>query len=89
MMNNKYLNDNNEVDKDWFKNWCRGCKYTFSIIIGLLNMTLSFLLNEVGIAIMNILIYIGFIVNFYKTDKSNRENIFKKVMESLILLCCP
>ena len=74
----KSINDNNEVDKDWFKNWCRGCKYTFSIIIGLLNMTLSFLLNEVGIAIMNILIYIGFIVNFYKTDKSNRENIFKE-----------
>lgn len=41
-------------------------------------MTLSFLLNEVGIAIMNILIYIGFIVNFYKTDKSKRENIFKE-----------
>jgi len=45
----------------------------FSIFIGLINLVLSFFLNEISISIINFLIYIGLTIKFFKIEKDIRE----------------
>jgi len=45
----------------------------FSILIGVINLVLSFSLNEITISIINFLIYIGLTVKFYKIEKDLRK----------------
>ena len=60
--------EKNSIDNilDRFK----GYSIAFSILIGVINLVLGFLLKDIGIAIMNILIYLGLIINFFKLDKA-------------------
>jgi len=57
------INDNKYVE-----NWKTGCGIAFTIIIGIANLALSNIFQDVMIAIMNILIYVGMIINYYNTD---------------------
>ena len=56
-------------------NWIKGCYIAFSLIIGIINLLLSFFLKDIIISGMNILIYLGLTINFFKINKSTRDNI--------------
>ena len=62
-----------------YSNWLKGCYIIFSIIIGLGNLAASFFLKEVIISFINILIYIGMTVDFYKLVKNIRKDVYGKV----------
>ena len=56
-------------------NWTKGCNLAFSIIIGIVNLILSFLLKDVVIPGMNVLIYLGLTISFFKIDKDIRSEM--------------
>ena len=56
-------------------NWTKGCNLAFSIIIGIINLILSFLLKDVVIPGMNVLIYLGLTISFFKIDKDIRSEM--------------
>jgi hypothetical protein len=45
------------------------CGIAFSIVIGLVNLCLSFVLKDIMISVMNLLIYIGTTIFYYNIDK--------------------
>ena len=63
------------ISKDFFKgeNWIKGCYIAFSIIIGVINLVLSFFLKDVVISGMNLIIYIGMTIYFFDIDTSTRK----------------
>ena len=72
------------------ENWRTGCGIAFPIFIGLFNLTLSIIFQDIVLAFMNLMIYIGMIINFYAIDKDTRsehnatgEGIIDIVMISL------
>ena len=56
-------------------NWIKGCYIAFSLIIGIINLLLSFFLKDIIISGMNILIYLGLTINFFRINKSIRDNL--------------
>ena len=54
----------------------KGYGYAFSIIIGVANMFLSIFLKDIIIGFINILIYIGMIINFFKIKKDTKEFLY-------------
>lgn len=66
--------DNNDDIKDWIKS----CYIAFSIIIGLANIGVSLVLKELIIPFINLLIYIGMTVQFFKLDKDARKEIYSE-----------
>jgi len=54
-----------------------GFGYAFSIIIGAANIFLSIFLKDIMIGFINILMYIGMIINFFKIDKDMKEILYK------------
>ena len=67
-----------DIEKD-IENWAKGSYIAFSIILGLGNMAVSLILKEFVISVMNILIYTGMMVQFYKMDKYSKNDLYKKV----------
>ena len=55
--------------------WIKNCYLAFSIIMGIINLTLSFFLKDVVISGMNLLIYLGMTISFFKTDKAYRSQM--------------
>lgn len=53
--------------------WIKGCSIAFSLIIGLINLVLSFLMKDICMAGMNFLIYLGLIIYFFSFDKEGRK----------------
>ena len=47
----------------------------FSIIIGIINLGLSFFLKDVVISGMNLLIYLGMTISFFQIDKDIRDEM--------------
>ena len=76
-------------------NFVKKSTLAFVIIIGTLNNTASVLLQDFMIALINLLIYLGMTINFYKKDKDTREyfqlyesiGILDIIMMSLSFLC--
>ena len=73
-------------------NWTKGCSIAFSIIIGIANLCLAFFLNDICVAGMNAIIYIGLIISFFHITKKIRsamngltEGIIEIVIEVLSL----
>ena len=60
------------------KDWVKGCYIAFSIIIGLCNIGLSLFLKEIMIPLINLLIYIGMTIDFFKRNKDYRKNIYSE-----------
>lgn len=54
-----------------------GFGYAFSIIIGAANIFLSIFLKDIMIGFINILMYIGMIINFFKIHKDMKERLYK------------
>lgn len=63
--------------------WTKGCSIAFSLIIGIINLVLAFFLNDICLAGMNILIYIGLIIFFFKLPESLRK-LYNGVAEGVI-----
>lgn len=71
-------------------NWKTGCGIAFPIFIGLLNLSLAVIFQDIILAFMNLMIFIGMIINFYAIDRDTRsehnatgEGIIDIVMISL------
>lgn len=60
----------NKTSKDWTK----ASGIAFSLIVGIVNSLLSFILKDIMISFMNILIYAGMLVYFFKIKKKERDN---------------
>ena len=56
-------------------NFFKKSSLAFSIIIGILNNAASILLQDFMIAFINLLIYLGMTISFYKKSKENREDL--------------
>ena len=87
-------------DYDDLNDWRKGCYIAFSIIIGLCNIGVSLFLKEIIIPFINLLIYIGLTVQFYKMDNVDflfePEDIYSKapgiiniimMVLSLLMVC--
>ena len=55
--------------------WVKGCFIAFSLIIGIINLVLSFFLKDVVISGMNLIIYIGMTIHFFRISKTQRDRI--------------
>ena len=55
--------------------WDKACSLAFSIIIGIVNLCLAFFLNDICIAGMNIIIYVGLLISFFNLPKIVREQL--------------
>ena len=65
------------------ENWMRGCFIVFSLIIGIVNLVLSFFFKDVMLSGMNFLIYLGMIINFFNISKNTRSR-WNGVAEGII-----
>ena len=80
-----------EIKKESIREgWFAGCGIVFPIIIGIANLILVVIFKDMVLAFMNLLIYVGMLVNFYVTDWDARhesggtgEGIIDIVMTSL------
>ena len=63
-------------DKEDIFDWMKGCYIAFAILIGIANFAISFVLKEVMIPFINLLIYIGMTVQFYRIDKDDKKYIY-------------
>lgn len=75
-------------------NFFKKSSLAFSIIIGILNNTASILLQDFMIALINLLIYLGMTISFYKRNKKIREDflyeangILDMIMIALSFFC--
>ncbi len=80
----------NDINDKTIINWKTGCGIAFPIFIGLLNLTMAVIFQDIIIAFMNLMIFIGMIINFYAIDRDIRsehnatgEGIIDIVMISL------
>ena len=69
----KKLNDLSEWDS--IDDWIKGCSVAFCIIIGVINLCLSFVMKDIFIAGMNFLIYLGLIIYFFGINKDVRKEM--------------
>ena len=59
------------------------CATAFSIVIGVVNLSLSFVLKDLMISVMNLLIYIGCTIYYYNIE-SYKETFFKNNGDGII-----
>ena len=60
-----------EQDKLW--DWKKGCGLAFSIIFGVGSLAFSFVFKDLVACVMNLLIYVGLTVGYFKLDKNLRK----------------
>ena len=68
--------DNPDEEKDdlkKYRDWRKGCGLAFSIIFGIGSLAFSFLFKDLVACVMNLLIYIGLTVGYFKLDKDLRK----------------
>ena len=61
------------VVSDKMHDWKKGCGLAFSIIFGIGSLAFSFVFKDLVACIMNLLIYIGLTVGYFKLDKELRK----------------
>ncbi len=64
-----------KTDEDTKKktDWEKGCGLAFSIIFGIGSLAFSFVFKDLVASVMNLLIYIGLTVGYFKLDKEKRK----------------
>ena len=62
-----------EVNKLWEK-WAKGCSLAFSIIFGVGSLAFSFVFKDLVACVMNLLIYIGLTVAYFRLPSETRKN---------------
>ena len=55
------------------EDWIKASGIAFSLLVGIINSLLSFILKDIMISFMNIIIYTGMLIYFFKIKKSVRE----------------
>ena len=65
------------VNFEWktLNDWVKRCSIAFSIIIGLVNLSLSFVMKDICMAGMNFLIYLGLSIYFFNINKDVRKEM--------------
>ena len=63
---------NEDPNKSW--DWRKGCGIAFSIIFGIGSLAFSFVFKDLVVGCMNLLIYIGLTVGYFKLDKDIRKD---------------
>ena len=63
----------NDDDKDDMHDWAKGCGLAFSIILGIGSLAFSFVFKDLVACVMNLLIYIGLTVGYFKLNKDIRK----------------
>ena len=65
--------DKPDEDSEKKKDWIKGCGLAFSIIFGIGSLAFSFVFKDLVACVMNLLIYIGLTVGYFKLDKNLRK----------------
>ena len=65
--------DKPNEDPDKKTDWKKGCGLAFSIIFGIGSLAFSFVFKDLVACVMNLLIYIGLTVGYFKLDKNLRK----------------
>ena len=66
--------DNLSADeKEKLRDWKKGCGLAFSIIFGVGSLAFSFVFKDLVACVMNLLIYVGLTVGYFKLDKNLRK----------------
>ena len=55
--------------------WVKGASIAFSVIIGIINLGISIFMKDLVLSVMNLLIYIGLTIFFFKVPKDSRSQI--------------
>ena len=71
-------------DNEAYINKFKRYSIAISVLTGLINLVLAFILKDIGIASINILIYLGLIINFSKIDEKTRELLNGNTEEGII-----
>ena len=68
-----HLEDKPEEEKEKRQDWAKGCGLAFSIILGIGSLAFSFVFKDLVACVMNLLIYIGLTVAYFRLDKEERK----------------
>jgi hypothetical protein len=55
--------------------WLKGASIAFSVIIGIINLGISIFMKDLVLSVMNLLIYIGLTIFFFKVPKDSRSQM--------------
>ena len=71
-----YVHKYDKTDEDPKKqtDWEKGCGLAFSIIFGIGSLAFSFVFKDLVACVMNLLIYIGLTVGYFKLEKEKRKH---------------
>ena len=69
----KELDDDDYYSEDKARKWQKKCILAFTILIGIFNNALAFLLKDIIIPIINFLIYLGMTINYFRLHKDTRK----------------
>ena len=65
------------LDYNDLLNWVKRCYLAFTIVIGIINNVFAFFLKDLVISLMNLIIYIGMAISYFKLDKNFRKYLYK------------
>ena len=68
-----HIYDKPNEDQKKRSDWTKGCGIAFSIIFGIGSLAFSFVFKDLVAGCMNLLIYIGLTVGYFKLDKNMRK----------------
>ncbi len=68
-----HIHDKPNEDPKKRSDWTKGCGIAFSIIFGIGSLAFSFVFKDLVAGCMNLLIYIGLTVGYFKLDKNIRK----------------
>ena len=68
-----HFHDKPNEDLKKMSDWAKGCGIAFSIIFGIGSLAFSFVFKDLVAGCMNLLIYIGLTVGYFKLDKDIRK----------------
>ena len=65
-------------DKDSLRSCFKATGIIFSVLIGIGSFVFSFIFNDVAAAFTNFLIYLGFVLYFFKTNRDEKTKNYRK-----------
>ena len=68
-----YVHSYDKPDDEKMGDWIKGCGLAFSIILGIGSLAFSFIFKDLVACGMNLLIYIGLTVAYFRLDKEERK----------------
>ena len=71
--------------------WRKGCSLAFSIIFGIGSIAFSYVFRDIMVSFMNILIYIGLVIHYFKEIRDTSDKVHNKngdgAIDMIILIC--